>query len=96
MIDRATVEHVAELARLRLTSEELERLRGQLAQILANFEGLQALTTDDIPPTAQVIPLVNVERPDAAVPSLPPEAVLANAPRVELGQFRVPAVLEDK
>ena len=93
-IDRSQVDHAAELARLALTDDERERLRGELGQILQAFEALNALDTDHIPPTAQVIPLGNVERDDAVTDSLPPDAVLDNAPRVEDGQIRVPPVLD--
>ena len=94
MIDRQQVEHVAQLARLRLSDEELDRLPGQLEQILESFSALNELNVEGIPPTAQVIPLHNVERDDAVTPCLPVEAVLANAPRVEDDQIRVPAVLD--
>ena len=95
MISREEVEHVAELARLKLAEDELARLQQQLGQILAAMQALNELETEHVPPTAQVIPLQNVERDDAVEPSLPHEAVLANAPRVEHGQIRVPPVLEE-
>jgi aspartyl-tRNA(Asn)/glutamyl-tRNA(Gln) amidotransferase subunit C len=88
------VQHVADLARLALTEEEKELFREQLSSILAYAERLQQLDTRDIPPTATVLPLVNVLREDEVRPSLPREDVLANAPQVEEGQFRVPVVLE--
>ena len=93
-IDRSQVDHAAELARLELTDDERERLRGELGRILQAFDALNALDTDHIPPTAQVIPLGNVERDDVVVDSLPLDAVLDNAPRVEDGQIRVPPVLD--
>ena len=93
-IDRSQVDHAAELARLELSDDERERLRGELGRILQAFETLNALDTDHIPPTAQVIPLGNVERDDVVADSLPLDAVLVNAPRVEDGQIRVPPVLE--
>ena len=93
-IDRSQVDHAAELARLELTDDERDRLRGELGRILQAFDALNALDTDHIPPTAQVIPLGNVERDDVVVDSLPLDAVLDNAPRVEDGRIRVPPVLD--
>ncbi len=94
-ISRADVQHVARLARLGLTDEELDRLAAQLDHILQAMEALRQLDTSAIPPTAQVIPLDSVMREDVSRPSLPVEAVLANAPRVRDQQFLVPPVLED-
>ena len=93
-IDRSQVDHAADLARLALSDDERERLRGELGQILQAFEALNTLDTEHIPPTAQVIPLGNVERDDKVADSLPLNSVLANAPGVEDGQIRVPPVLE--
>lgn len=95
MISREEAEHAAGLARLKLSEEELARFREQLGQILEAFEALNELDTEHIPPTAQVIPLQNVERDDVVEPSLSQEDVLANAPRVEGGQIRVPPVLDE-
>jgi aspartyl-tRNA(Asn)/glutamyl-tRNA(Gln) amidotransferase subunit C len=88
------VEHIADLARLQLTSEEKERFRGQLSAILEYAARLQALDTSGIPPTSSVLPPHSVLRPDAARPGLPLEALLRNAPEAEAGQFRVPPVFE--
>ena len=88
------VEHVAELAQLALTDEEKERFREQLSSILAYANRLQQVDTDDIPPTATVLPLENVMRDDKVRPSLPLDAVLANAPATENDCFQVPVVLE--
>ncbi len=93
-ISREDVDHVAYLARLGLDEGERERLRAELDQILGYMQVLQQLDTSAIPPTAQVIPLHNVMRPDAARPSLPVDAVLANAPAREDTYFRVAPVLE--
>jgi aspartyl-tRNA(Asn)/glutamyl-tRNA(Gln) amidotransferase subunit C len=90
----AQVEHVAQLARLALSDEEKELFREQLSAILEYAERLQTLDTDEIPPTATVLPLENIMRDDEVRPSLPLEDVLANAPDVEDGCFRVPVVLE--
>jgi aspartyl-tRNA(Asn)/glutamyl-tRNA(Gln) amidotransferase subunit C len=88
------VEHVAELAQLALSDQEMELFRVQLSSILEYAGRLQQLDTDDIPPTATVLPLENVLRTDEVRPSLPLDGVLANAPAVEDGCFRVPLVLE--
>jgi aspartyl-tRNA(Asn)/glutamyl-tRNA(Gln) amidotransferase subunit C len=90
----AQVEHVAELAQLALTDEEKERFREQLSSILAYADRLQQVNTGDIPPTATVLPLENVMRDDEVQPSLPLDAVLANAPATENDCFQVPVVLE--
>ena len=94
-IDRDEVDHVAALARLKLSDDERETLRVELGQIVTAFEALADVDTDDILPTAQVIPLVNVERDDVAIKSLPRDEVLRNAPRVEDGQIYVPPVLAE-
>jgi aspartyl-tRNA(Asn)/glutamyl-tRNA(Gln) amidotransferase subunit C len=93
-LSREEVEHIALLARLGLAETEKERLRGQLSDILENFEVLNQIDTTDVPPTAQSIELNNIFREDEISPSLPPNQVLANAPREEEGYFRVRAVLE--
>ena len=87
------VEHVADLARLGLSAAEKERLRDQLSSILGHIEALGELDTEAIPPTAQVVELTNVMRADEVRPSLPREAVLANAPRQADGFFEVHAIL---
>lgn len=92
-LTRSDVEHVAHLARLGLTGEELARLEGQLNHILDQYAKLAELDTDAIPPTAQVIELENILREDVARPSLPVEAVLANAPERDGDLFVVPAIL---
>jgi len=94
-LSREEVLHIALLARLGLTEAEVDSLREQLSDILENFEVLQQVDTTDIPPTSQAIPLHNVMRNDDEVaPSLPPNQILANAPRREKDFFRVQAVLE--
>jgi aspartyl-tRNA(Asn)/glutamyl-tRNA(Gln) amidotransferase subunit C len=94
VLTRAEVEHIAELAKLGLTEEEIELYRQQLSAILEYAQRLQELDTEAIPPTASVLELQNVMRADEVRPSLPREDVLANAPDVQDGQFRVRAVLE--
>lgn len=89
------VAHVARLARLRLAPAELEKMREQLSNILDHFEMLQELDVSDVPPTAQVTDLLNVMRADELRPSLPREAVLANAPDQQDGMFRVRAIFDE-
>ncbi|HLE29556.1 MAG TPA: Asp-tRNA(Asn)/Glu-tRNA(Gln) amidotransferase subunit GatC [Anaerolineales bacterium] len=90
----AEVEHIAALARLRLTDEEKARYREQLSAILDYMAKLRQLDTSAIEPTATVLPLRTVLRPDVVTPSLTPVELLANAPEVEAEMFRVPPVLE--
>jgi aspartyl-tRNA(Asn)/glutamyl-tRNA(Gln) amidotransferase subunit C len=92
-LSRADVEHVAHLARLGLTADELALLEGQLNHILDQYAKLAELNTDDIPPTAQTIELENILRDDVVTPSLPVEAVLANASDSVDGYIVVPAIL---
>lgn len=89
----AEVDHVAALARLGLSADERELLREQLSTILEHISALNQLSTEAIPPTAQVVALANVMRDDEIRPSLPREAVLANAPRQQDGFFEVHAIL---
>lgn len=96
LLSREEVERVAGLARLTLTEEEKERYREQLSAILEYAQKLNALDVSNIPPTAQVLPLQNVMRPDEPAPSLSQDEVLANAPSVEAGCFRVQAILEEE
>ncbi len=93
-LSREEVEHIAELARLALSDEELTLYQEQLSAILEHFERLQELDTEAIPPTATVLPLRSVMRADEPRPPLPREDILANAPAAEEGCFKVPAVLE--
>jgi len=83
------VKHVAHLARLRLSDEELEKLQTDLSHILDYIDMLKEVDVADVPPTAQVTDLANVMRDDEVRPSLPPEDVLANAPDQRDGMFRV-------
>jgi aspartyl-tRNA(Asn)/glutamyl-tRNA(Gln) amidotransferase subunit C len=93
ILTRADVERVAYLARLGLSTDELARLEGQLNHILDQYAKLAELDTDAIPPTAQTIELETILRDDVARPSLPPDAVLANAPQRDGDFFVVPAIL---
>jgi aspartyl-tRNA(Asn)/glutamyl-tRNA(Gln) amidotransferase subunit C len=92
-ISRADVEHVAELARLALTDEEVDELTGHLGTILEHAAQVSALDTGDVPPTAHPLPVTNVFRADERRPSLDPDEVLAEAPAAEDGRFRVPPIL---
>ena len=94
-LSRADVEHVAYLARLGLTEEELHRLEGQLNHILDQYAILAELDTETIPPTAQTIELENILRDDEPRPSLPAEDALGGAPERSGGHFVVPAILAD-
>ena len=93
-LDLETVEHIAALARVGLTLEEMERMRDQLSAVLDHISMLQEVDTDDILPTAQVIQQQNVMRDDVVRPSLPRDLVLLNAPDQEDGYLRVNAVLD--
>jgi len=95
-LSRADVEHVAHLARLGLTEDELTRLEGQLNHILDQYAILADVPTDDIPPTAQTIELENILRDDVVTPSLPLDAVLRNAPARQGDHIVVPAILDER
>ncbi len=92
-ITPADVAHVARLARLRLSDEELERFTGQLAAVLDHAGDVAALDTRGVEPTAHPLPLRNVLRDDVAQPCLSRDEVLAGAPEAEDGRFRVPRIL---
>jgi aspartyl-tRNA(Asn)/glutamyl-tRNA(Gln) amidotransferase subunit C len=92
-LSRADVEHVAHLARLGLSDDELTVLEGQLNHILDQYAILATLPTDHIAPTAQTIELENILRDDVARPSLPRETVLANAAEHDDERIIVPAIL---
>jgi aspartyl-tRNA(Asn)/glutamyl-tRNA(Gln) amidotransferase subunit C len=92
-LTREEVEYVAALARLGLSDAEVTRLQDQLSSILEHIEAIDKIDTDAIPPTAQVIAMTNVMRPDVVTNSMPREAVLANAPRQKDGFFEVHAIL---
>jgi len=92
-ITRDDVAHVARLARLELDDDELDTFTGQLAAVLEHAEDVAALDLTDVPPTAHPLPLGNVFRADEPGPTLSPDDVLAAAPSVEDGRFRVPPIL---
>jgi aspartyl-tRNA(Asn)/glutamyl-tRNA(Gln) amidotransferase subunit C len=93
-ITREEVAHVARLARLEVDDAEMEAYTDQLNAILQYADKLNRLDTENIQPTAHVLPLKNVFRQDKARPCLPREEALANAPDEEDGMFRVPRVIE--
>lgn len=95
MLSRDEVLHIARLARLAVTDEEVEKFRIQLSDILEHFEELKKLDTSQIQPTAQSMPLENVMRNDVIETSYSSEDILANAPHRENNSFRVRAVLEE-
>ena len=83
------VKHVAHLAHLRLSEEELNKLQNDLSHILGHIDMLKEVDVGDVPPTAQVTDLANVVRDDEVRPSMAREDVLANAPDQRDGMFRV-------
>jgi aspartyl-tRNA(Asn)/glutamyl-tRNA(Gln) amidotransferase subunit C len=91
MLDREQVLHVAQLARLRLTDEEVERMRLELSDVLEHVEKIRELDLDDVPPTTHVVEVTGALRPDEPRPSLPVEQVLAAAPEPVEGGFGVPS-----
>ena len=95
MISRKDVEHVARLSRLALSDAAIEKMREQLAAILAHIDTLRALDTEQVEPTSHAVLMENVMRDDEPRPSLPQEAMLANAPDRSTDFFRVPRIIED-
>jgi aspartyl-tRNA(Asn)/glutamyl-tRNA(Gln) amidotransferase subunit C len=94
-LTRVEVQHIAELAKLDLTTEEEARYQEQLSAILDYAARLNSLDTEAIPPTATVLPLRSIMREDVARPSTPVEQILANAPARSDDAFEVSAVLDD-
>ncbi len=92
-LTREEVEHIAALARLDLSAEEIERYQRQLSDILEYAARLQALDTSGVPPTASALALAPDLRADEARPGLPRERLLENAPAVTDAQFHVPPAL---
>jgi aspartyl-tRNA(Asn)/glutamyl-tRNA(Gln) amidotransferase subunit C len=91
MIDREQVLHVARLARLRLSDEEVERMASELSGILEHVEHISELDLDGVQPTSHVTALENVLRPDEPRPSWDRDEVLESAPDPASGSFRVPS-----
>lgn len=95
-ISRDEVAHLAHLARLDVTEEELDRFAGQLDVILQSVRRVNEVAADDIPPTSHAVPLTNVYRDDEPVPSLSRDEVLSNAPDSAQERFRVPRILGEE
>ncbi len=95
MIDRDQVLHVARLARLRLSDDEVERMASELSTVLEHVDRISELDLEDVEPTSHVVELENVLRPDEPRPSWPKETVLESAPDAAEGAFRVPSPQAD-
>jgi aspartyl-tRNA(Asn)/glutamyl-tRNA(Gln) amidotransferase subunit C len=95
-LSRADVAHLARLARLAVTDEELDLFAGQLDVILDAVARVGEAAAEDVPPTTHAVPMTNVMRPDVVTPSLPGDIVLAAAPAAEEGRFRVPRILGEE
>lgn len=95
-IDESTVRHIAKLARLQLTEDEVRRYTAQLAEILAYVQHLSTVDVSDIEPTAHALPLSNVLREDLPGATLRPDQALANAPQREANYFGLPKVLDQE
>ena len=91
MIDREQVLHVARLARLELSEDEVTKMTGELSAILDHIEKISALDLDGVPPTSHVVEVPSALRPDEPRPSLPRDVALANAPSVDGDGFAVPS-----
>ena len=92
-ISRAEVAHLARLARLAVTEDELTTFAGQLDVILQSVATVGEVAADDIPPTSHAVPLINVFRADVVRPGLTQQQALSGAPAAENGRFRVPRIL---
>jgi len=92
MISEAEVRHVANLARLGLTNDEVEKMSGQLGAILDSIDQIGELDLEDVPPTANALNLTNVLRPDEPHRELPPDEALSAAPDAVDDLFAVPRI----
>ena len=93
MLTAKEVRHVARLARLQLSDQEIDAMTAQLGAILDYFDQLKQADTTGVPPAAHALPLQNVLRPDAVTPCLSPDEALANAPQREEDYVRVPKIM---
>lgn len=94
-LTREQVKHIATLARVGLSEDDIERFSHQLSEILDYFERLRQVDTEGVPPTAHTLPLHNVMRDDNPAPAFTADEMLANAPLREDDYFRVRAVLDE-
>ena len=94
-ISREDVQHVARLARLELSADDLVRMQAELSNILAYIDKLRSVDTAGVAPTSHAVPLTNVMREDEPCPSLPLADMLANAPEAAGDFFRVPRIVEE-
>lgn len=95
-INEQQVRHIAHLARLALTDDEVTRYRQDLGEVLTYVEQLNEVNTDGIAPTAHAMPVVNAFREDVPTDSLGVDATLQNAPDRADGYFKVPKVLDQR
>ncbi len=95
-ITRDEVAHLARLARLELSEDEVDHYAEQLDVILQSVARVAEVAAEDIPPMSHPVPLVNVTRPDVAMPGLAREDAFACAPAVEDDRFRVPRILDEE
>jgi aspartyl-tRNA(Asn)/glutamyl-tRNA(Gln) amidotransferase subunit C len=95
-ISRDEVAHLAKLARLAVTAEEIDVFAGQLDQILDAVAKVGEVARDDIPPTSHAVPLTNIFREDIVRPGLSQQQALSGAPAAEDGRFRVPRILGEE
>ena len=95
-ISRDQVAHLADLARIDLSDEELDHLAPQLSVILESVASITGVAGDDVPPTSHAIPLTNVFRDDVVVPGLSADEALSGAPEQEQQRFSVPRILGDE
>jgi aspartyl-tRNA(Asn)/glutamyl-tRNA(Gln) amidotransferase subunit C len=91
MIDREQVLHVARLARLELTEDEVGRMTTEMSKILGHIGKIGELDLEGVPPTSHVVEVTGALRPDVPRPSLPREVAFANAPDIADDGFRVPS-----
>lgn len=92
-LSESEVRHVAMLARLALTDEQVETLRDELNSILGHIDTIQQLDLEDVRPMTHAIPIVNETRPDVVRPGLSRQDALLNAPDAEAGAFRIPRIV---
>ena len=95
-LSREQVAHLADLARIDLSDDELDHLAPQLEVILESIAAIQGVADDDVPPTSHALPMSNVFRDDVVVPGLSAEEALAGAPEAEQQRFSVPRILGDE